>query len=345
MKLSLLFICLLLASCAAPVTSQAPIDKMALQNERLYQKEQVIVHSVELIKRVYPSSYKLLKTANDYCQTNMRFAIGASLWFGTRDKEMRELQKNIGMSNNLIVIDVYPDSNAAAGGLMAGDIIREIDYYKMSSPPSRSGLLDYLAKNINKEFINLKIDRAGSQQIIKLPREKICNYDVGIDEEDDTINAWTNGKDIVLNGGIIRVANDNDIAFILAHEIAHNIMGHRTKKIANMLSGAVLDGLVMLATGYNTQASFAQYGALAYSQKFENEADYVGVYLLAKAGFKIDDVADFWRKIAIDHKSSINERFLATHPSSPERYINIENAVKEVKEKIMLGEELKPTLK
>ena len=66
---------------------------------------------------------------------------------------------------------------------------------------------------------------------------------------------------------------------------------------------------------------------------------------MAMSGYEVEGAADFWRKMAAIHPGSISKSFWATHPSSPERFVAIEQIVKEIKEKQQTGQPLVPDLK
>ena len=70
-----------------------------------------------------------------------------------------------------------------------------------------------------------------------------------------------------------------------------------------------------------------------YSQDFEREADYVGLYILAKSNIDSSNIENFWRKLAAENPgSTIN--YNSTHPTSSERWANIRAAQKEIQYKI-----------
>jgi predicted Zn-dependent protease len=78
----------------------------------------------------------------------------------------------------------------------------------------------------------------------------------------------------------------------------------------------------------------------AYSQEFEAEADYVGLYVIARAGYRIDDAANFWRRMAISSPGSVT--MTGDHPATPERFVALQAAVKEIEAKTAQGQPLVP---
>jgi hypothetical protein len=97
----------------------------------------------------------------------------------------------------------------------------------------------------------------------------------------------------------------------------------------------------------NTQGGFTdaggRLGGQAFSVDFENEADYVGIYFMANANYKIDNVALFWRRMAQENPNAIT--LSSTHPSTSARFVSIEKTIAEIKQKQINNKPLKPEMK
>jgi predicted Zn-dependent protease len=144
--------------------------------------------------------------------------------------------------------------------------------------------------------------------------------------------------------------NDDELAVVVGHEIAHNAMRHLDAKKKNATLGAILGAVVDIAAatqGVNTGGDFtnmgAGIGAMSYSQDFEREADYVGMYLLALAGRSYENAADFWRRMAQESPGSI--KYASSHPTSAERFVRLEQTVAEIRQKQDAGLPLVPVMK
>jgi len=127
----------------------------------------------------------------------------------------------------------------------------------------------------------------------------------------------------------------------MGHELAHNAEGHIQMQKKDARSGRVFDVLAALG-GINTHGRFARRAALRYSQEYENQADYVGLYFMALGGYAIDGAPDFWRRMAVEHPSSIKDSYQATHPSSPARFAALEKTVLEIHQRTVTGLPLTP---
>ncbi len=74
--------------------------------------------------------------------------------------------------------------------------------------------------------------------------------------------------------------------------------------------------------------------------EFEQEADYVGLYFLARAGFPLDGAGDYRRLMAANNPLSIIVR--SSHPTAPERFVAIEKTIEEIKVKRAMDQPLVP---
>ena len=199
-----------------------------------------------------------------------------------------------------------------------------------------------------------RIEKSGAEMCRTLGVEQKtgCYFFFEFDSRDETINAYADGKKIVVAGGMMRfIASDEELAMVMAHEMSHNLLSHPAANQTNALAGGFVGLLVdALASsqGMNTQGGFtkmgAQAGVLSYSSDFESEADYVGMYILANAGYDIRNVANLWRRMSVQDSKGIYTG--QTHPTSPERFIALNKTVTEIEYKrqhrIPLVPEFKP---
>ncbi len=149
----------------------------------------------------------------------------------------------------------------------------------------------------------------------------------------ETMNAWCMpGGKIVFYEGILPVCkNDNGIAVVMAHEIAHAIANHGNERMSQQmvvemggiaLSEAMSEKkeqtaqLALLAFGVGTQLGVM----LPYSRKHESEADEMGLYFMAMAGYDPREAPLLWERMQQAGSNGTPE-FLSTHPN-PETRIN-----------------------
>ena len=165
------------------------------------------------------------------------------------------------------------------------------------------------------------------------------------------LNAYADGSNVVLNAAMVDFAkNDTHLAFVMAHEFGHNIMGHLQAQQDNGTLGTIVGSvgdLFAFSRGYDTHGAFGKFGEnrarLSYSPEFEAEADYVGLYILARAGYPIEQAPDFWRLMSAKMPKSIY--VTTTHPNNAARTIAMEKTIAEIRAKQKAGEPLIPNIK
>lgn len=343
----------ILSGCATTTTQLRAVSSEAVRAEEGKQREFVLNGFVDEQKRLYDVAYPLLRDARPLCQKNTAPKIGASFVTASSYKGVwRTAAYSVGLSDSVTVTAVAAASAAERGGLRKGDRIVAIGSTAIPTGPSgikavSSNLATQLAQRSGS--IEVAIVRDGARTLVPLTADTTCAYDVAVLQE-DIVNAFADGKTVFVTSGMMRFANDEELAAVVSHEIAHNAMGHIQAKQRNAglgaLFGAILD--VAAATqGVNTQGDFtnqfAALGAMSFSQDFEREADYVGMYILAQNGRTLDRAPYLWRKMAQASPGSI--QFASSHPTSAERYIRLDDAAKEIKDKRDRGAPLMPEMK
>ena len=98
-----------------------------------------------------------------------------------------------------------------------------------------------------------------------------------------------------------------------------------------------------ISTGGAFGKEFRKVGARAFSVNFEREADYVGAYYTARAGYDLDGVEEVWRAFGLAKPESI--RIASTHPIMPVRFVQMRKVAAEIAEKRRRNLPLVPDLK
>lgn len=195
------------------------------------------------------------------------------------------------------------------------------------------------------------VEKAAHQLCTELRKNKRCNFTVVLAADEKGLNAHADGEKVVMYPAMLDFArSDNHLAFVIAHEFGHNIMNHQSALMQNVTLGALLGAAVDIAAGsqgVDTGGQFTQVGAqqgqLSYSPEFEHEADYVGLYILARAGYKIDDAPMFWRVMSQANEDAVYTQ--TTHPTNPSRTLEMDKTVQEIHSKQQAKLPLIPNIK
>jgi beta-barrel assembly-enhancing protease len=193
-----------------------------------------------------------------------------------------------------------------------------------------------------------RIARSGGEVCAVIrPPDSQCNFEFVL-EQDPELNAYADGNSVRITPPMMAIMeSDEQLALVLSHEMAHNIMGHVGSKTINALTGTVLGlavDVLAASQGLDTGGNFTQLGAdvgsISYSVSFEQEADYVGLYILARSGYDPARAAQFWRRLTLaDPKGAYGG---VTHPSNPERTVALQATLNEIAYKRSHGLPLLP---
>lgn len=146
--------------------------------------------------------------------------------------------------------------------------------------------------------------------------------------DENTVNAWAMpGGKVAFYTGILPVTKDeNGMAVVMAHEIAHIVANHGRERISQTLAaqtglslaaiaagqgGSSLTGdMILQAAGVGTNL-----GLLKFSRTHEHEADQLGLYFMAMAGYDPQGAVSFWERMTATSNGQEPPEFLSTHPS------------------------------
>lgn len=334
--------------CAAPTTRPARPSDALVELEAQRQREIALKTFVDRYRRLDKVAYPLLRAAAPFCRE--RTARAAGLRLANRHsfpKDLRDAATALyGADETVRVLYVIPGGPAEAAGLKERDVLASVDGEPVPvGPRAVERAYALLRKALAAgRTVSLGIVRRGAPMNLPLSSEEICDYAILLAPGDE-VNAYADGRRIAVTKGMMRfVESDQELALVVSHEIAHNAMRHIDAKRKNYLLGSLLD-IVAAAYGINTQGAFGQAAARAYSQEFESEADYVGLYVMARAGMPIEGAALFWRRMAAEHPGNIRRNHSSTHPATAQRFAALDLAVKEIKAKQLRGDPLLPEMK
>ncbi|MDR2121655.1 MAG: M48 family metallopeptidase [Flavobacteriaceae bacterium] len=152
-------------------------------------------------------------------------------------------------------------------------------------------------------------------------------------DDPKTINAWCmpGGKVAVYTGILSVCKDDTGLAVVLGHEIAHALAGHGAEKISQAyvagIGGQLLGGVT---NNEAMQGIINQYYPVAsgltllrYGRKQETDADTMGLYIMAMAGYDPRQAPIFWQRMVENTGSSSTPEFLSTHPDPQKRIIDL----------------------
>ena len=210
-------------------------------------------------------------------------------------------------------------------------------YEKIKSREKMSDDIDTL-NNIKKIGNNMEISIGKYFDKSNLPNPaNDFEWEYILIDNDKVRNAWCMpGGKIAVYTGILKITkNQNGLAAVMGHEIAHAVAKHSVERasrgvvlnvatqITDILSGGKLSQ-VNRATGMNTIGLLSQIGILnPFNRKQESEADYLGLIFSSLSGYDIRETVKIWERMKAANKGKEPSEFMSTHPSSANRIKNI----------------------
>lgn len=236
--------------------------------------------------------------------------------------------------NGCLIVGVIPESPAEEAGLKEGDLVLKIASHSTPTPQQAARAIDRLQPGEQVFFL---LEREGIPFEHELTVGRRAYPVFFLVEESGSINAYATPGEITVTTGLLRfVRSDDELAVVMAHELAHLTQGH----IAKGMGPRVVTGTVGAITGLAVDIVLPGVGGAIgstiqapFSQDFEREADYLGLYYAYRAGYQVEAGIDFWDRFATEVPDSISQSFFNTHPTSPERLLRLQKTIEELESK------------
>ena len=168
-------------------------------------------------------------------------------------------------------------------------------------------------------------------------------WEFNVIQDDKQQNAWCmpGGKVAVYTGILPITQDENGLAVVMAHEIAHAVAKHGTERMSQglvqQLGGQALSAALSTNAPATQQMALqafgvgSQIGLLKYGRNQESEADHLGLIFMALAGYNPDGAITFWQRMDARANAASPPEFLSTHPSNGTRIADIQRELPEAR--------------
>lgn len=278
-------------------------------------------------QRVADIAWRLLSGAGDLC--NRRQAgIGISLHSLTQyNPAVRpEAELAFALTRNFpAVLSVAEGSPAKRAGILPNDLIialngrpfSELDASTRQTNRASYDQVDQAMAALEglppTQTVSFTLRRGGGEYIVSVQPQAICRSRVEL-APGGAVEANANGTVAQVSAGMLDwTKNDDELALVIAHEVAHNLLGHQSKIDREKLKPGI----------------FGAFGSRGRKLRdMEREADRLGTWLAAKAGFDYALAPEFFARATA--RTGIAGAIPTTHPSPANRRRNLQEVVLEI---------------
>jgi len=166
-------------------------------------------------------------------------------------------------------------------------------------------------------------------------------WEFNLIDDPKTVNAWCMpGGKVAFYTGIMPICKDeNGVAVVMGHEVAHAIANHGRERMSQAMVAQVGIGtfstlmgqsptmgqqLLLQAVGVGTNL-----GMLKFSRQHESEADHIGLIFMAMAGYDPNGAPTFWERMTEMSGGASQPEFMSTHPSHATRIQDLKGWIPE----------------
>lgn len=325
------------------LTACVPNPEMAMQTaaeveQRTRQERKVGLRAwIEGEKRVHAVGYAMLRQMGPYCQEHYRTWTGARF---TRSSEFDQkwteaLHTEFTINDQVQLLYTLPGSPAEMGGLLPGDIPVTLNDKPVDTVGAEGfHLFEQHMATLDKENSAqlLGVQRHGAPLQLLVTPVRVCDLDFTISQEPGRF-IFTDYDQVIISQGLLDLLyTDDQLAFVLAQQLVHNIYSHLDDQHRHAMTSATGRKVIELLVQAAERSFNWEFGRHdpdleqreAMSPAFLPKVDFAALYLVAASGRPVTEAPAFWQRMA-NGQGLID--FYRPPPTTPERLRNLQNAV------------------
>ncbi len=302
---------------AAPVRDTV-LDSLLLRQERVYR-----IAAPLIIKNAV------------LCRTQARPLLGftAKNQYSYPPELAVAARQSLGLDERLQIMQILDGSGAMRAGLKRGDILQTIQDLNIptgpQAEPETARMLSPILKNLSE--LTITVIRQNQPITVNVPLTLACAFAIDVGNAQQ-VNAYADGRRILLTRGLLdSFTTDEDVAVVIAREIAHNVLQH-AKQLQQMATlSMVIDNLLLFKP--DQIAANSSNGIKITPEKMDQEADRLALFMLTRAGYDPANFSRVLQKLAQNPNSSQALTYSTLHPWTEGRQSVIQATLKEIRQK------------
>lgn len=278
-------------------------------------------------------AWPLLTKSTDLCKTKKRYHYGFRVTSNRLlpDEYKKSGKKYFGIGNLPMVTTIIKTGPAALAGLKKGDLITGINDIEIRDRKRAIRYLKKILENLGEkqERLNLKVNRNGTTIHVNNVRSvEQCEYAVQVVIKDE-IESFTDGENIYVYKGLTDISQTEELQFMIAHGMAHNIKNHLTKRRIGALAAITVD--IMIGMKFEEwDFIIIKHLIEVIMPEHEVAADSLGLRIMRNAGIDTEGIVVYWERLYSDYPNALNVTGINTHEVKKKRYKNIIQTQREI---------------
>jgi hypothetical protein len=185
----------------------------------------------------------------------------------------------LGLGDGPTIVAVEPGSAAARAGVEVGDEVLAVGGQAVAARSGKASRhrQEVIERALARGATSVTIERGGRPIALRIAPERGCGSEFLMGRGRGLRAASSDGARVTVSAEIMDfAASDDELALVLAHEFAHNILGHNKDHSSQRIAGEDRSG--------------------KRTRDREREADRWALYLMARAGYDVGIAPGFWRR-------------------------------------------------
>ena len=305
-------------------------------NERLVTLRQW----VEQQRQLYRVAAPLLINNAPLCSLASRKILGftAKNQYSYSSDFVEVAHTGLGLEDQLQVMSVLPGSGAMQAGIQEGDILVAAGDRAVPGGPNAERLAGSLMADAvaGNPTLHLMVLRGEASILIEVPLTPACAMIIDLGNS-DTVASYADGSRVMVTRGMLGfVRSDDELAWVLAREIAFNVVTLAPRPDI----ATVIDRLHSLNIA--PQTAFDEQLIAPTTPVQDAAIDRLSLYMLARAGYSLEGVGEFWERLAVAYPAELRNSLASMHTPIAQRLPAMERTTEAIRVKQRGGLPLTP---
>ncbi|RJX33226.1 MAG: peptidase M48 [Oxalobacter sp.] len=306
------------AANSPPVQRQAPVEPQEAIKSVAAMQDRLVRVAAPLLLKNQGSCRKLSRPLMGFTARNQ---------YSYSPELAKEAHLALNLGDALQVGAIMPGSGAARSGLQRGDQLIAVE----DEPMPQGANAEQEAPNVlapllaDQDSITLTVQRNGKARKVNISPTQACAFRIELGNADN-VNSYADGARIMVTRGMLHFTqSDTELAYVIARELAHNILLHPQQLKSAGTAAEIINALKPIFPQSGSENKTADLPPVP--KEMDALADRLALNMLKRASINIDEVAAFWQRLAKQYPANASNAHTAIHRDTAYRIAAIEKTV------------------